>query len=75
MGKFSSDALSKPAQRLMLPEITTNIVHKVDLNLNVRHTNIIFRGKLGVKHLILTTDNRNVATFIQSFFRLSGINA
>lgn len=39
----------------MLPEITRNIVSKVE-NFNVKYTNIIFRVKLRVKHLILTTE-------------------
>ncbi len=59
-GKFSADALSKLAQRLMLPEITRNTVQKVDLNVSVKRTNIIFRVKLAMKHLILRTDNRNI---------------
>lgn len=60
MGTFSADALSKLAQRLMLPEITRNTVQKVDLNVSVKRTNIIFRVKLAMKHLILRTDNRNI---------------
>lgn len=59
-GRFSADALSKLAHRLMLPEITRNTVQKAELNVNVKCTNIIFRVKLGVKRLILTTDNRNI---------------
>lgn len=36
MDTFSSDALSKLAQRLMLPEITRDIFDNVDLHLNVK---------------------------------------
>lgn len=74
-GRFSTDALSKLAQRLMLPEITRNIVHNVDLNFNVKYTNIIFRVKLGVKHLILTTDNRNIVPVWSMALWPSGTNS
>lgn len=38
----------------MLPEITRNSVQRLDLNVNVKCTNIIFRVKLGAERLILT---------------------
>lgn len=42
---FPTDAFSRLAQRLMLPEMIRNIIHKVDFS--VKHRNIILYLKLG----------------------------
>lgn len=45
MGAFSTEALSKHAQRLMLPEITEEIIHRVDFTFSIKHTDIILHMK------------------------------
>lgn len=45
MGTFSTEALSKHAQRLMLPETTEEIIHRVDFTFSIKHTDIILHMK------------------------------